>query len=97
MPSRTSILETLPKVISNPPQLSAKSTTGVIQHVLFQARGGMANHPFITLFLLIGVVVGAYWGKGRIRRNKGGAGSGFFHLDGKEGWLNGDGLSGKAD
>ena len=57
----------------------------------------MANHPIITLALLIGIVVGAYWGKGRIRRSKGGAGGGFFHLDGKEGWLNGGGPYGKAD
>jgi len=35
------------------------------------------------------------WGKGKIRRTKGGTG-GFFHLDGKEGLLNGGGY-GKAD
>ncbi|KAL8648387.1 MAG: hypothetical protein Q9210_005015, partial [Variospora velana] len=91
VPSRTSILETIPKVTSNPPQLSAKSTTGAIQHAFFQARGGMASHPILSLALLIGVVVGAYWGKGRIRRGKGGVGGGFFQLDGKEGWLNGGG------
>ncbi|KAI4174599.1 MAG: hypothetical protein LQ343_002172 [Gyalolechia ehrenbergii] len=97
VPSRTSILETLPKVVSNPPQLSSKSSTGAIQHLLFKFRGGMASHPFITLILLVVVVWGAYWGKGRIRRSKGGAGSGFFHLDGKEGWMNSSGPSGKAD
>ncbi|KAL9603941.1 MAG: hypothetical protein Q9219_000879 [cf. Caloplaca sp. 3 TL-2023] len=97
VPSRTSILETLPKVVSNPPQLSSKSSTGAIQHVFFRAKGSMATHPFITLALLIGVVVGAYWGKGRIRRSKGAAGSGFFHLDGKEGWLASGGPYGKAD
>ncbi|KAI4286436.1 MAG: hypothetical protein L6R35_004310 [Caloplaca aegaea] len=97
VPSRTSILETIPKVTSNPPQLSAKSTTGAIQHALFQARGGMASHPILSLALLIGVVVGAYWGKARIRRGKGGVGGGFFQLDGKEGWLNGGGPYGKAD
>ncbi|KAI4178056.1 MAG: hypothetical protein LQ348_005703 [Seirophora lacunosa] len=97
VPSRTSILETIPKVTANPPQLSAKSTTGAIQHALFQARGGMASHPILSLLLLIGVMVVAYWGKGRIRRGKGGVGGGFFQLDGKEGWLNGGGPSGKAD
>ncbi|KAL8832043.1 MAG: hypothetical protein Q9170_005040 [Blastenia crenularia] len=97
VPSRTSILETLPKVVSNSPQLSSKSTTGAIQHIFFQARGGMASHPVITLALLIGVIVGAYWGRGRIRRTKGSAGSGFFQLDGKEGWLNSGGPYGKAD
>ncbi|KAL8661421.1 MAG: hypothetical protein Q9202_005603 [Teloschistes flavicans] len=97
VPSRTSILETLPKVVSNPPQLSAKSTTGLIKHLLFQARGGMASHPILTLALIILVVVGAYWGKGRIRKTKGNAGGGFFHLDGKEGWVGGNGPYGKAD
>lgn len=57
----------------------------------------MASHPFITLLLLVGAVVGGYWGKGRIRRTKGGAGGGFFHLDGKEGWLSSGGPYGKAD
>ncbi|KAI4187336.1 MAG: hypothetical protein L6R41_002878 [Letrouitia leprolyta] len=97
VPSRTSILETLPKVVSNPPQLSSKSSTGAIQHMLFKFRGGMASHPFITLILLSLLIGGSYWGKGRIRRSKGGAGSGFFHLDGKEGWMNSGGASGKAD
>lgn len=97
VPSRTSILETLPKIVSNSPQLSSKSSTGAVQHLLFTFRGGMASHPFITLILLIVAVGGAYWGRGRIRRSKGTAGSGFFHLDGKEGWMNNGGASGKAD
>ncbi|KAL8913068.1 MAG: hypothetical protein Q9171_002048 [Xanthocarpia ochracea] len=98
VPSRTSILETLPKVVSNPPQLSSKSTAGPIKHVFYQIRGGMASHPIITLGLILGVIVGAYWGKDRIRRSRGLAGSGgFFQLDGKEGWLSGGGPYGKAD
>ncbi|KAL8691423.1 MAG: hypothetical protein Q9224_004181 [Gallowayella concinna] len=98
VPSRTSILETLPKVVSNPPQLSSTSTAGPIKHVFYRARGGMASHPILTIMLILGVVVGAYWGKDRIRRSKGLAGNGgFFQLDGKEGWLSGNGPSGKAD
>lgn len=57
----------------------------------------MASHPIVTLVLIILVVAGAYWGKGRIRKTKGNTGGGFFHLDGKEGWLGGNGLYGKAD
>lgn len=58
----------------------------------------MASHPIITIALIIGIVVGAYWGKDRIRRSKGLAGGGgFFQLDGKEGWLSGGGPYGKAD
>ncbi|KAL8998653.1 MAG: hypothetical protein Q9169_002313 [Polycauliona sp. 2 TL-2023] len=98
VPSRTSILETLPKVVSNPPQLSSRSTAGPIKHVFYQARGGMASHPFITIMLIIAAVVGAYWSKDRIRRSRAYSGNGgFFQLDGKEGWLGGNGPYGKAD
>ncbi|KAI4236927.1 MAG: hypothetical protein LQ349_002225 [Xanthoria aureola] len=98
VPSRTSILETLPKVVSNPPQLSSRSTAGPIKHVFYQARGGMASHPFLTIVVMIGAVVGASWGKDRIRKSRGHSGSGgFFQLDGKEGWLSSGGPYGKAD
>lgn len=94
MPSRTSILETLPKVISSPPKISAKSSSGALQQVFFQARGASTSHPIVTMGLLIGVCIcAAMWGRGRIRKTKGG---GFFQLDGKEGLLNG-GAYGKAD
>lgn len=92
MPSRTSILETLPRVISNPPKIPAKSTSGVLQQVFFAIRDGAVNHPIITLMLLVGALLGGMWGRGRIRRSRGG----FFMLDGKEGLLNGGGY-GKAD
>ncbi|KAL8899216.1 MAG: hypothetical protein Q9192_001688 [Flavoplaca navasiana] len=98
VPSRTSILETLPKVVSNPPQLSSRSTAGPIKHVFYQARGGMASHPFVSIILIIAVVIGAYYGKDRIRRSRALSGSGgFFQLDGKEGWLPGGVPNGKAD
>lgn len=85
-------------MVSNPPQLSSRSTAGPIKHVFYQARGGMASHPFLTILLMIGVVFGAYWGKDRIRRSRGLSGSGgFFQLDGKEGWLSSGGPYGKAD
>ena len=99
VPSRTSILETLPKVISDPPKISPKYTTGVIEQVFLQTRGAFGHHPWISLGLIIGVVTSAIWGRGRIRRAKGiggNSGGGFFQLDGKEGLLNGVGL-GKVD
>ncbi|KAL2052363.1 hypothetical protein ABVK25_007235 [Lepraria finkii] len=95
VPSRTSILETIPKVVANPPKISSKSSTGAIQRLFFGLRGAATSHPWVSLGLLIGIVVGtSIWGRGRIRRGKGGAG--FFQLDGKEGLLNGGGY-GKAD
>ncbi|KAL9627963.1 MAG: hypothetical protein Q9164_007436, partial [Protoblastenia rupestris] len=35
VPSRTSILETIPKVIANPPSISSKSSTGATQRIFF--------------------------------------------------------------
>jgi len=65
--------------------------------VFFQARGASTSHPWVSFGFLIGIVVGgALWGKGYIRRTKGGTG-GFFQLDGKEGMLNGGGPYGKVD
>ncbi len=58
----------------------------------------MASHPFVSIILIIAVVVGAYYGKDRIRRSRALSGSGgFFQLDGKEGWLPGGVPNGKAD
>lgn len=97
IPSRTSILETLPKVISSPPRIPSKSSSGALQQAFFQARGASTSHPLVTMGLLIGICIcAAMWGRGRIRKTRGGGG-GFFQLDGKEGLLNGGGAYGKAD
>ena len=97
VPSRTSILETLPKVVADPPKIAPKYTTGKIEQVFFQARGASTSHPWVSIGLFVGILVGvALWGRGRIRRTKGGSGAGFFQLDGKEGLLNGGG-TGKVD
>ncbi|KAI9784066.1 MAG: hypothetical protein M1835_003657 [Candelina submexicana] len=96
VPSRTSILETLPKIVSNPPKLTPKSTTGRIEEAFFRLRGASSSHPWLTLaFVFVGLVIGGLWGKGRIRRGKGfgGGGGGFFTLDGEKG----AGAGGKAD
>ncbi len=92
VPSRTSILETIPKVIAQPPKISSKSSTGAVQRVFFGLRGASTSHPYLSLGLLIGILVGVgVWSK-RVRRGKG-----FFTLDGKEGLLNGGGAYGKTD
>ena len=64
------------------------------------------DHPWLSLLGLVGLLVsGLAWGRGRLMGGAGGrhgnrkrsatTGS-FFHLDGKEGLLNGGGY-GKAD
>ena len=84
-------------MVSDPPKIQAKYTTGKIEQVFFQARGASTSHPWISIGLFLGIIGGvALWGRGRIRRTRGGSGGGFFQLDGKEGLLNGGG-PGKKD
>ncbi|KAJ5738804.1 hypothetical protein N7493_001959 [Penicillium malachiteum] len=107
MASRTSILETIPLVISSPSKLSPKSTIGTLETFFFYTRSFLGSHP-ILFFILLGlaVAVATIFGRGRLLRraglsrggilgNSNGSG-GFFHLDGKEGFLNG-GSTGKVD
>jgi protein disulfide-isomerase len=106
MASRTSILETIPLVVSSPPKLSPKSTVGTIETFFFFTRSFLNAHPILFfIFLGLTVAVAAVFGRGRLLRRgvgRGGIlgnssnGGGFFHLDGKEGLLNG-GSTGKVD
>lgn len=111
MPSRTSILETLPRIVSNPPRLAPKSTIGFFESIYFNIRSFTSGHPWISVILVvICLVVSATWGKNKIRRSRGSLGGhslpggnnngGFFKLDGKEGFLSsfgGNTASGKVD
>ncbi|KAJ5542344.1 hypothetical protein N7535_004764 [Penicillium sp. DV-2018c] len=99
MASRTSILETIPLVISSPSKLSPKSTIGTFESIFFFARNLLGSHP-ILFFIILGAVVAVatIFGRGRLRRSGARGGiignpgnnGGFFHLDGKEGFLNGN-------
>ena len=93
MASRTSILETIPKVVSSPPQIKPKSTIGSFEKFFFNLRGAISGHPFISVGLIIGILVGVLvYGRGRMRRSRGG----FFRLDEKDGLLGGN-MGGKVD
>ncbi|CAG7960734.1 unnamed protein product [Penicillium olsonii] len=104
MASRTSILETIPLVIASPSKLSPKSTIGTFETIFFFTRTLLSSHP-ILFFIVLGVIitVATVFGRGRLRRGapRGGIigntnNGGFFHLDGKEGFLNG-GSTDKVD
>ncbi|CAG7956443.1 unnamed protein product [Penicillium nalgiovense] len=105
MASRTSILETIPLVIASPSKLSPKSTIGTFETILFFTRSLLGSHP-ILFFVVLGAVVAVatIFGRGRLRRGAARGGiigntnnnGGFFHLDGKEGFLNG-GSTDKVD
>jgi protein disulfide-isomerase len=97
MPSRTSILETLPKIVNNPPKLTPKSTIGTFENIIFQIRNFGTYHPFLTVGILI-LAVGALVVilKNGMQKGFGRSTSGFFRLDGKEGSLGHTGTA-KAD
>jgi protein disulfide-isomerase len=62
--------------------------------VFFIFRGGVHNHPWMTVGLFVSAaLVVAFWGRGRMRRNA----AGFFGLEGKEGFLGGLQGQGKVD
>ena len=106
MASRTSILETIPLVIANPPKLKPKSTVGTLEFAFFVTRSFIVDHP-IVFFVFLGsfIAMVSFLARRRMARRaagwggilgNSGGGPGFFHLDGKEGLLNG-GATGKVD
>ncbi|KAL4944632.1 hypothetical protein BDV06DRAFT_186963 [Aspergillus oleicola] len=105
MASRTSILETIPLVIANPPKLTPKSTIGTFESIFFVSQSFITGHPILFVILLIVSIIGVtYVARGRALKRgvRGGilgiAGNagGLLQLDGKEGLLNG-GSTGKVD
>ena len=71
VPSRFYISETLPKVVSNPPQIQSKSSASSVEHVYMQVRNVYSSHPFLgvscTVIILLSLAI---WGKGVIVRSK---------------------------
>ncbi|KAI9693096.1 MAG: hypothetical protein M1822_005091 [Bathelium mastoideum] len=106
VPSRTSILETLPKLISHPPKLAPKSHAGLLDHARLALHTLSLGHPWLALGVIIGLAVGlAVLGRSRMwRRGRGGGGAwgqgGLLRLDGEKGFLGGLGngsVGGKVD
>ncbi|KAF1843560.1 thioredoxin-like protein [Cucurbitaria berberidis CBS 394.84] len=90
-PSRTSILETLGKVTSNPPKIAPKSTSGRFMGTYLSIRHFCNNHPFIALGMVVGFFTAAVlFGKSRSRRSFGNTGA-YFQLGEKDGLLGGMG------
>ncbi|KAF2403474.1 thioredoxin-like protein [Trichodelitschia bisporula] len=93
VPSRTSILETLPKVIANPPKIAPKSTTSRIGHLFYSFRNMLSYHPLVSFLLLSAIVAGGVVFTRRRRRWSGG----FIQLDGEKGIFGGPSVGGKTD
>ncbi|KAF2275599.1 thioredoxin-domain-containing protein [Westerdykella ornata] len=96
--SRTYILETIPKVISSPPKISAKSTTGTFSRWFFNMRHFCSAHPWLALAMVVAaLLVGSVVGKNKMRRRGYGSPSGFLQTGEKDGLLGGFGGQGKKD
>ncbi|KAF2850468.1 disulfide isomeras-like protein [Plenodomus tracheiphilus IPT5] len=88
-PSRTSIMETLGKVTSNPPKIAPKSTTGRVMGAYLSVHHFCGKHPFIALGMFVGFFTAAVlFGKSRRRRSFGNTGA-YFQLNEKDGLLGG--------
>lgn len=59
VPSRTSILETLPRVVSNPPKISPKSTTTMLGHLWWVVKGQVLEHPRVSAGMAVGAAIAA--------------------------------------
>ncbi|RMZ86443.1 hypothetical protein DV736_g6334, partial [Chaetothyriales sp. CBS 134916] len=98
VPSRTSILETLPRVVSHPPRLTPKSTIGTFENIIFRIRNFGTYHPYLSFGILILLVVGLFYvlrNGPTIKKSLSRSSSGYFKLDGKDGLLGVP--NGKAD
>ncbi|KAF2877486.1 thioredoxin-like protein [Massariosphaeria phaeospora] len=96
-PSRTSILETIGKVITSPPKITPKSTTGSFTGFFLSIGDFYTGHPWLALGGAIGFILAAsLFGRSRMRRRTFGNTGSFFQLDNKEGILGSNGL-GKND
>ncbi|KAF7195259.1 hypothetical protein HII31_03465 [Pseudocercospora fuligena] len=98
VPSRTSILETLPRIVANPPKIAAKSTTNAIGHIWWVVKGQIWEHPLVSGGILIGMLLGGFiWGRRHLPRA-----GGYIRLDEKASGMNGllggnSGQGGKVD
>ncbi|KAE9972411.1 hypothetical protein BLS_004039 [Venturia inaequalis] len=98
VPSRTSILETLPKTLKNPPSLTPKSSNSPFFHVFWKIKKTWVRHPWLSSIGLIAACgVAVVLGKKARRR----AGGGAIWLDEKGGPFGGilgnTGSGGKTD
>jgi len=90
VPSRTSILETLPRVLHKPPKIPPKSSTSTIGSIFYKLRSSWRRHPWFSASMLVLVVACSFSLFRRYRRRPWGSG-GFFNLDHEKGVFgNGD-------
>lgn len=98
VPSRTSIIETLPRVIANPPKIPAKRTTTALGHIWWVLKGQIFEHPIVSICFGLGAAaIFAWFSRSYVKSSKGG----FIRLSGEkggmDGLLGGGAAAGKVD
>lgn len=85
VPSRTSILETLARIVANPPKLSPKRTTTTLGHVWWVIKAQLFEHPRVSIGVALAVIAGVvFYGRQHVRM----FGGGYIRL-GEKGGLDG--------
>ncbi|KJZ79936.1 hypothetical protein HIM_00650 [Hirsutella minnesotensis 3608] len=75
--SRTSIMETLDKIVYGPNVIKHKLTVSAPEKILFDIRVAFVEHPILSMGCVIGIGFGLFsWYRGRSRRR-----GGHFRLD----------------
>ncbi|OAA47742.1 Thioredoxin-like fold protein [Metarhizium rileyi] len=78
MVSRTSIMETLDKIVYAPHVIKYKLTVSTIEKIFFDIKVAFVEHPYLSLGCVIGMAFGTFsWLRGRARRAR----RGHFKLD----------------
>ncbi|RFU75969.1 disulfide isomerase [Trichoderma arundinaceum] len=96
--SRTSILETLDKVVHTPQALKPKLTISSVEKVFFDIRLSFTEHPYLSLGCIVGIAFGIFsWLRGRRGFRDGFLGNSNGMRDFKEGFLGGSNGNTKAD
>jgi protein disulfide-isomerase len=81
-------------------RLTPKSTIGTFENIIFQIRNFGTYHPWLSIVVLIGAIIGLFYvlrNGPTIKKSLSRSSSGYFRLDGKEGLLGGPTSNGKAD
>jgi protein disulfide-isomerase len=83
--SRTSILETLSRIVANPTNLPPKSTTTPLGHIWWVIRGGFLSHPLVSaIILMVFFVGGAIYARSYVKKT-----GGYIKLSEKGGPMDG--------
>ncbi|KAG5928307.1 hypothetical protein E4U53_002698 [Claviceps sorghi] len=78
MVSRTSIMETLDKIVYGPDVIKYKLSVSLIEKIFFDIKTAFLEHPYLSMGCVIGMTFGSFsWFRGRFRRSRGG----HFRLD----------------